>query len=263
MLTGCITILNCMQLLTCMQVTVAINAAKLQLCVHKQNSRSRLCTQKTKGAFTLKWFYALIGIKVGLLQNIFASIRPRYFYFMFSMFTCEKFAFLSVIAFPVHHQRISVNKPPKQKVLAMFFTKNFHCKYLLSMQWACAQCAKWYKECPAKAAKAFDAIVLKISLGSQFISWYRWIFQGERQFHCGQLTLYWILDHLQWPSKWANHAITVQQSIDFKIYKIVLEKMLHYTCIAVLALIFSRCWGIGTEKHICIHRQTHHDYGLP
>ena len=124
MLTGCITILNCMQLLTCMQVTVAINAAKLQLCVHKQNSRSRLCTQKTKAAFTLKWFYALIGIKVGLLQNIFAAIRPRYFYFiMFSVFTCEKFVFLSVIAFPVHHQQISVNKPPKRKVLAMFFTK--------------------------------------------------------------------------------------------------------------------------------------------
>ena len=43
----CITILDSMQLLTCMQVTAAINAAKLQLCVLKQNSRSRLCTQKT------------------------------------------------------------------------------------------------------------------------------------------------------------------------------------------------------------------------
>ena len=39
-----IPILDCMQLLadTCMQVTVAINAAKLQLCVLKQNSRSTL-----------------------------------------------------------------------------------------------------------------------------------------------------------------------------------------------------------------------------
>ena len=37
--TGCVTILDCMQLLICMQVTVAINAAKLQLCVLKQNSR--------------------------------------------------------------------------------------------------------------------------------------------------------------------------------------------------------------------------------
>ena len=35
------------ELLTHMQVTVAINAAKLQLCVLKQNSRSRLCTQMT------------------------------------------------------------------------------------------------------------------------------------------------------------------------------------------------------------------------
>ena len=38
----------CMQVTVAyMQVTVAINAAKLQFCVLKQYSRSRLCTQKT------------------------------------------------------------------------------------------------------------------------------------------------------------------------------------------------------------------------
>ena len=41
--TGCITILHRMQLLTCMQITVTSNAAKLQLCVFKQNRGSRLC----------------------------------------------------------------------------------------------------------------------------------------------------------------------------------------------------------------------------
>ena len=39
-------ILDCMQLLTSMQVImVAINAAKLQLCALKQNSRSRPCAR--------------------------------------------------------------------------------------------------------------------------------------------------------------------------------------------------------------------------
>ena len=37
---------------------------------------------------------------------------------------------------------------------------------------------------------------------------------------CGQLTLHWTLDHWQQPSRWANHAITRQQCIDSKMYRI-------------------------------------------
>ena len=43
--------------------------------------------------------------------------------------------------------------------------------------------------CRAKAAVllSFDALVLEISLWSSFFLWYRWTFQGERQFVVGIL----------------------------------------------------------------------------
>ena len=75
----------------------------------------------------------------------------------------------------------------------------------------------------AKAA-CFDVLVLEISLESPSIylvvqmDLSRW-----KVVRCGKLALHWTLDCWQRPSRWANQAITRQQHIDSKIYKMEIE----------------------------------------
>ena len=63
---------DCMQLLTRMQITVAINAAELQLCVLKQNSRIRLCTVHRRLSYTISsctiWAHARLNRSSSMIQ---------------------------------------------------------------------------------------------------------------------------------------------------------------------------------------------------
>ena len=55
--------------------------------------------------------------------------------------------------------------------------------------WACARVNTSSASCvKAVALLSFDALVLEILQGSPSILWYRWTFQGERQFVVGILS---------------------------------------------------------------------------
>ena len=78
--------------------------------------------------------------------------------------------------------------------------------------WACAR-ETHHCQCKQCARPTGSDIYLVVQME---LSWWKVV-------HCGQLTLHWILDWWHQSSRWANHAITRQQRIDSKVYKIELE----------------------------------------
>ena len=81
------------------------------------------------------------------------------------------------------------------------------------------------------------------------------------------------LECLQRASRWANHAITRQQSTDSKIYRIVIQDIvaLHLLC-SFQHLVFSCCREMRmkdlkththTHRHTHTHTHTHDDYRMP
>ena len=81
-------------------------------------------------------------------------------------------------------------------------------------------------------------------------------------FRCGKLTLHWILDCWQRPSRWANHAITRQQRIDSKIYRIDIEdnygvRPTYVEVSSAYLLVFAEKQARDTHTHIHIHTHTH------
>ena len=94
-----------------------------------------------------------------------------------------------------------------------------------------------------------------------------WMALNWKAVHGGQFGLPLTLERSQRASRWANHAITRQQSIDSKIYRIVIQDIvaLHLLC-SFQHLVFSRCGemrvkDIHTQTHIQTH--THGDYRMP
>ena len=73
----------------------------------------------------------------------------------------------------------------------------------------------------------------------------------------GQFGLRLTLERSQRASRWANHTITRQQSIDYKIYRIEIQDIvaLHLLC-SFQRLVFSRCREMRA-KDIHTHRHTH------
>ena len=80
--------------------------------------------------------------------------------------------------------------------------------------WACARLTydyQWCKQCAVWRACSRDFTRVAVYLVVQMELLRR------KVVCCGQPTLRWTLDRWQWPSRWAHHAVTSQQSLKAKI----------------------------------------------
>ena len=84
---------------------------------------------------------------------------------------------------------------------------------------------------------------------------------------CGKLPFHWTLVRWQRLSRVANHAITRQQCIDSKIYRIEIEDNYYgiRPMLKFLALSFQPLQRNKRQRHTCTHTHTHthDDYCMP
>ena len=79
---------------------------------------------------------------------------------------------------------------------------------------ALAKAAMLWRTC----SRDFTRVAVYLVMQMDFSRW--------KVVRCGKLSLHWTLNRWQRPSRWANHAITRQQHIDSKIYRVEIENII-------------------------------------